>query len=87
MSDDGEVEVPDYVPVNFGLPDTGSIKQCPKCGADPVATVYEFHLYGIQNGPCGRAFPLDVDLRSLGEHICRMCISCQYAWPERARNT
>jgi hypothetical protein len=81
-----EIEVPDYVPLSFSLPKTGTIPTCPKCGQDAqLGTTAEYHACGILNAPCGAEFEAK-DLKELGEHVCRLCHYCGYGWAERVND-
>lgn len=96
MSDE-EISVPDFFPVAFALPQSGTHKKCPACGSRQIAVMdsegeifasgdcaefrVEYHRYGVLGAPCGERFNYD-ELKELGPHLCKTCSVCGFGWSE-----
>lgn len=80
VEEDGLEEVdPLDIPDHYDLPMYGSITACPKCNSEKLKTIY--HPAGVLSEPCGQRFGWPL-VQNLGEHLCRVCGTCKYGWPE-----
>lgn len=77
----------ELVHLDMGLRSFSEEPRCPKCFGTGIQT--SWHNLIIMNAneneapPCGRWSIQGLLTGPVGEHLCRVCHTCHYGWPEQ----
>lgn len=75
----------DPVHLEMGLKAFSVEPECPKCESKAIETVWHatpvFHNEPMH--PCEWWMAIEILTGPVGEHLCRVCLTCRYGWPER----
>jgi hypothetical protein len=80
-----EPEDRELVHLEMGLRAFSEEPQCSKCGSKVIQTTWHVGLIlqAEPSYPCEIWTYAELVTGPISEHLCRVCLTCGYGWPER----